>query len=310
MTGFSPEDFGPDDSATRIIYDMPAAKYHGDQDGPRLSQSLATLACLESPMHAYQAHPLLGGKPFGESWSFEPSEDDGTLIHSLVLEPNSNTIQEIDPSTIKTKDGKISKLPFATEEGKLLRAEALANGRIPILTEKLSVFRYKAKAIRSRLEDSGTEFTGDSEVVIYWTEETTFGPVRCRARIDHLIICADRIKIIDIKTCDSAHPKQCMNTAWKLGYDIQRASYVRAVEKAFPDMAGRVDFVLAFGELSKPYAVNALELDGEFARIGEARWERGRDRWAKGLREDHWTGYAGGQLPAPPWAKAEEMAVK
>ncbi len=299
-TGF--DDYA-DDAACSIHYDMPAREYHSDADGPRLSQSLATVCTNESPLHAWQQHPLLGARPY----IYEPNTDDGTLIHSLVLEPDSNQIEEIDPSTILTKDGSVAKSPFGTEHGKRLRAQALAAGKIPILPDQLGAFRYKARAVRSRLADQGVTFDGDSEVVIYWSEDTPFGPVRCRCRLDHLLVTANSAIIIDLKSTQGAHPRELKATCWRHGYDIQQAAYVRAVEKRFPSLAGRVGFIFAFVELEKPYAVNPVRLSSEFARMGEIRWERGRDRWAECLRNDRWVGYTGGTIDAPAWAAAQEM---
>jgi hypothetical protein len=255
-------------------------------------------------MHAWAAHPLLGAGP---GWRYVPSGDDGTIVHSLVLEPDSQNIEEIDPSTIFTKDGKPAALPFGTTEGKRIKERSLANGRIPLLTEVLGAFKYKAQALRSRFEDQGLLFDGDSEVVIYWEEPGPFGPVPCRARLDHLVVTHDRIRIVDLKTCDSAAPDDVQGVIWRKGYDIQRASYVRAVEAAFPDYVGRVDFELAFGELEKPYATSVVTLEPDLVRAGELRWERGRDRWAEGLRNDHWPSYGRRSVDMPAWAKTKEM---
>ena len=65
--------------------------------------------------------------------------------------------------------------------------------------------------------------------------------------------------------------------------------------------------MFAFAETDKPYATSPTELSGEFRALGEARWERGRDRWAKCLAEDDWRGYEGGQIEPPAYAAAQEM---
>lgn len=283
----------------RIIYDMSAADYHSDKDGPRLSQSLATLCVNQSPLHAWNAHPLLGARPF----TYEPSDDDGTIIHALVLEPDNEQIHEM---ATFNKYGEVV-TDFRTKAAQEERDAALARGQIPILSEKLGAFRYKAKALRSRFEDMGTTFDGESEVVIYWSEETPFGPVRCRCRIDHLFVTAERALIVDLKSTKDAHPRALKRAIWEYGYDIQHAAYTRAVAAAFPELAGRIDMPFAFGELAKPYAVNPIQLSGEFQRLGETRWERGRDRWAKCLYEDRWTAYEGGTLEPPAYAAAQEM---
>jgi hypothetical protein len=275
----------------RVVCDMPAREYHADADGPRLSQSLATLACCKSPLHAWNGHPLLGR----HDYAYEAGDDDGTLIHSLILEPDSEQIAVLPYENFRTKAAQVE------------RDHALAAGLIPIVSGKLGAFQYKAKAISQRFADQGLEFHGESEVVIYWEEQTPFGPVRCRARLDHLIVESDRITVVDLKTCESAHPLDIQAVCWRKGYDIQRAAYVRAVEAAFPNYGGRVDYQIAFCELEKPYATNVVALESEFARAGELRWERGRDRWTDALVSDHWAGYTGGAVNMPAWAKSQEL---
>ena len=230
MTTAGFDDYADTARAPEVHYKMSAREYHSDVDGPRLSQSLATVCVNQSALHAWQLHPKLGAFDY----SYEPHTDDGTIIHSLILEPDSNDILEIDPSTIRTKDGKPAKSPFATEEGKQMRDSALAAGRIPLLSEPLGVYRYKAKAIRQRLEAQGVLFDGDSEVVIYWTEETPSGPVRCRCRIDHLIVTTDGVRVVDLKTTKDAHPRSLKRSIWEYGYDIQHAAYIRAVTAVHP----------------------------------------------------------------------------
>ncbi len=291
-------------ATAEIIYGMPAREYHADAAGPLLSQSLATLCDTRSAKHAWQAHPLLGG---AGQWEYEPSKDDGTLIHSLVLEPDSTDIYEIDTSTITTKGGSVAKSPLSTTEGKAIQAAALASGKIPVLSEKLAIYKYKAKALRQRFEEQGFAFTGKSEVVIYWTEETPFGLLRCRARIDHLIVTTDSIEIYDVKTSQDASSLGQSRSCWEYGYDIQHASYTRAVGAVFPEMLGRIHMNFLFCELEKPYAVNPAPLDSEFQRIGEHRWERSRDRWAKCLRSGNWESYQSKPIAAPAWAKQREM---
>ena len=288
----------------RIIYGMSAADYHSDKDGPRLSQSLATLCCNQSPLHAYQAHPLLGAAPY----TYEPSTDDGSIIHALVLEPENELFHEIG-TRYDSKHERAGEVvtDFKTKAAQLERQAALDAGKIPMLSEKLGIYRYKAKALRSRFKDVGLTFDGDSEVVIYWTETTEFGPVRCRARLDHLIITDDGATIIDLKSAKDVHPHALKRSIWEYGYDIQHAAYTRAVAAVFPALAGRINMPFAFGELDKPYAVNPITLSGEFKRLGETRWERGLNRWAKCLYENRWTAYDGGVIEPPAYALAQEM---
>lgn len=290
----------------QLIPGMSARAYHLDADGPRLSQSLATVCVNQSALHAWAKHPLLGAGP-----AYETSTDDGTIVHALILEPDSNAILEVDPSSIKTKGGEAAKSPFSTTEGKAIKAQALADGRIPMLSDVLGASKYKANAVRQRLASHPVTPVlfedGQAEVVIYWNEETPSGLVRCRARLDYLQVREDGVRIIDLKTTGSAHPRDLKATAWRFGYDIQGAAYERAVTALYPQFAGRVETVFAFVETDKPYAVNPITLSGEFKRMGDARWERGRDRWAESLARDEWACYQGGTIEPPAWALSEEM---
>lgn len=275
-----------------IIYRMPAREYHSDAGGPRLSQSLATRCDTRSPKHAWQDHPLLGG---AGQWEYEPSDDDGSIVHSLLLEPETEHVQELPFDA------------FRSNESKAAKAACLAAGHVPLATGKLAIYQYKAKALRQRFEAEGLAFTGRSEVVIYWTEETPSGLLRCRARIDHLIVTTDSIEIWDVKTSADASEFGQSRSCWEYGYDIQHAAYVRAVGARFPEMLGRIRMKFLFCELEKPYAVNPAPLDSEFIRIGEHRWERARNRWAECLKSGKWEGYRSKPIAAPPWAKQREM---
>ena len=286
----------------KVHYGMPASEYHADADGPRLSQSLATLCVQKSPLHAWAAHPQLGA----HGWRYEPSTDDGSLIHSLVLEPGSKDIQRFDLSDYRNKDGSVAQT-MANKEAKADWQALLDAGRTPVMAEKLDAFTYKAKALRQSFEAAGVQFSGASEVVIYWTEQTQHGPVDCRARLDHVIVDDGGVSIIDLKSIEEASKRGITASCWRYGYDIQHAAYVRAAELAWPEHAGRVRMVFAFCELAKPYAVAPTELSGKFARMGEKRWERGRDLWAWGLKNDDWRGYGRGTVEPPGWAEQEEM---
>lgn len=286
--GFDPDKAAP----AEIVYDMSPREYHSDAAGPRLSQSLATLCDKRSPKHAWQAHPLLGG---AGQWEYEPSDDDGTIVHSLLLEPETEQVQELPFDAFRSNEAKAAKLA------------CLAAGHVPLAQGKLGAYQYKAKALRQRFEEQGFEFSGKSEVVIYWTEETPSGPLRCRARIDHLIVTTDSIEIYDVKTSADASSLGQSRSCWEYGYDIQHAAYVRAVGAKFPEMLGRIRMHFLFCELDKPYAVNPAPLDSEFMRIGEHRWERARNRWAKCLRSGDWNMYEPRPIVAPAWAKQREM---
>ena len=145
-----------------------------------------------------------------------------------------------------------------------------------------------------------------SEVAAFWQE----GDAWCRALFDRLIISPDRVRIYDVKTMSqSAHPQACAARIASMGYDIQRAHYMRAIEALLPDFAGRIDFTFIFVETVAPFAITPVTLDGEWSSVGQSRWERALVKWQECTATNHWPGYASDvlRLEAPKWALSQEM---
>lgn len=272
---------------------MSEGVYHADPcDSPSLSASIAKILIDKSPAHAWQAHPKLGGV------RREPTAamDRGTLIHRLVLGAGA----DIEP---------IAADDYRTKVAREARDEARAAGRIPVLERELDEAREVSDKLIVNLSEQGIELLGESEIACVWQEETASGPIWCRGLIDHLIE-GPRLLIVDLKTSRSAHPKACARHVVDYGYDVQRAAYVRGLERARPDMAGRIDFVFAFVELEPPYACTVARLDGMFRERGERRWIQACETWGSCLALNSWPGYAiePVYLEAPGWLLAEMEA--
>jgi len=275
-----------------IYENVSAEEYHSDPcDRPSLSASIAKTIILQSEAHAWLEHPKLGGEP----WEASERMDMGSLGHALMLRQNRKV------SLIPFKD-------YKTNEAKALRKSAREQGAIPILEDKLPGAKEAADRLRDRLKlKYGVELSGMSEVTVIWDEETEDGElVRCRSQMDHVLL--DAALIIDLKMTDDASPDATERTISQLGYQIQGAAYVSAIEHAIPALAGRVAFELFCCEAFKPYAVTRADFAGSMRELGRQKWKRAVNKWAKALRTNHWPDYPSETLhvEAKPWQLSRE----
>lgn len=274
--------------SAELIDALAEADYHADPCAtPSLSSSIAKVMIDRSPAHAWQAHPKLGATPRAPTATM----DRGSLIHRLVLGAGAS-VARIDADSYRTKAAQAA------------RDEARAAGRIPVLAHDLEAATDAAVAIRENIARQGIDLDGRSEVSCTWQEQAVHGPIWCRSRFDHLV--ESRATILDIKTTRSAHPNACARQVIDYGYDIQRAAYVRALERARPDLAGRVRFVFIFVETEPPYAAVPAQLDAMLREYGERRWQRAVETWSQCLHTGYWPAYSTEpvRLAAPPWLMA------
>lgn len=290
---------------------MSAADYHADKvaDVPTLSASVAATMVRQSAYHAWLRHPKLGGVASEST----PDQGRGTAIHALVLDTGIEQIEIIGAENYRTK--------IAQEA----RDAAIAKGKTPMLSRELDDARQVAAAIRERLLELGVTLSGPpdlvrNEQVAVWTEDTPAGPVLCRGMMDNVALDAPEVvaaagRVLDLKTCRSAHPKACSSHVVEYGYDLQAAAYLSAVENVRPDLAGRVDFVWAFVEelpadSPRRVAVTLARPDGALAELGRVRWARACECWARCLSTGRWPDYTAGgavRLEAPAWILKEEL---
>jgi hypothetical protein len=260
-------------------------EYHSDPaPAPSLSASIAKVLVEQSPMHAWSQHPRLGGVQAAPTEAME----DGTVLHRLLLGKGAEFV------SVAANDWK-------TKAAKAARAAARAAGKVAVLERKLSAAMLAAEKIRERALERGIDFSaGENELAVVWREPNG---VYARAMIDHV----EGALIVDVKKTTSAHPEDAAKSVVNYGYDIQRAAYVRALEVARPELAGRVEFAFLFCETKPPYAVQLAQLDGAFRMRGERLWSEAVAQWGACLSEGRWPGYEQpAYLAAPGWLLARE----
>lgn len=261
---------------TARILDVDPDAYHKLTS---LSPSTAITLLQQSELHAMTS---IGKAP-------SKLLDRGSVMHAMILG---------DGKKFRVLDYK----DWRTDKAKEDRDAARAEGLVPILKHEHADAREASIAILMRLRDMGIRLDGKSEAAIGWTEQTAHGPVECRTMIDHL--AGD---ILELKIVDDASPDRSERTASGLCYEVPCAARLRAVSALRPGDAGRVRYRFLFCEAEKPYAVYAPYVTGEFRELGERRWLRAVERWAKAQATGRWPGYERHEYINPtPWALARE----
>jgi hypothetical protein len=274
--------------AARIL-DVTELEYHADPCArPSLSKSIAHLLVSRSPLHAWSAHPRLGGV------RKVPTEvmNDGSVLHKLILGKGA----EIEVIHVDA---------FRSDRAKALRDAAIAANKVPIKIADFEEISLAAVKMTDSFRALGYEFTGESEVAIEWTETTGSGSaaaqVLCRCRIDHVFL-NDGV-IYDLKKVRSAHEWDATRAMDEYGHDIQYVAYRRAVAALRPQhKAPRFVFLLA--EFEEPYAVNHVEPDALWEEIGNMKWGQAISTWHQCLSRGSWPGYAGAEptiVTPPTW---------
>lgn len=269
-----------------------AAEYHSDPcSDPSLSSSIAKVLCDETPAHAALLHPHMGGR--GKRATTEMNL--GTLGHELMLGEGKGYV------LCDFKD-------WRTNAAKDARAAAEADGKVAVLPHQLDKAREAAVAWMAQLHEYGIRFSGESELAGFWQERASDGTVvQCRTLLDHYID-ADGI-VYEFKTCDRAAEEVLPAKMESMGYDIQAAAHVRAVEAIRPELAGRVKHRFIFAETDPPFAVQPdVSRAGSMQQLGELRWRRAVDTWARCLATNKWPGYP--QQPVRVEARSFSLAAE
>jgi len=158
-----------------------------------------------------------------------------------------------------------------------------------------------AAALAPKLDAIGVDLTGDAEIKVEWD---TGDGVLCRGVPD----CVTDATVYDLKVGEYVTPSDVGRKIYSMGYDIQGAAYVEAVEELSPSDVGRVQFVLVFVQPEPPYGVTVAHLDGLFRDLGAVRWQRAKTLWKACQQSGRWDDYSGEVVRAEPprWALYQE----
>lgn len=289
----------------RLLNLTPDQYRSGPINTPWLSQSYAHILISKSPLHAWAAHPLLGGVS-------RPSTDaltDGTIIHKFILEKGADVA--IAPAEWPDAKGKmLPAVEWRTNSAKEWKANALAEGKLPLLQHEAEAFITAAEAISTRFHRFDIPLdVAEKEVSITWDEQGKYGPVHCCAMLDLLVL--ENGDIFDFKSTRSATLKSCRRAMTDYGYYLQDVVYRRAVNALKPELEGRGKMWFVFAELEPPYAVAKPRVTSNAMReMGERDWRRAVLTWEECLRTGKWPGPdedGTGVLEPMPYALTDAM---
>ena len=92
-----------------------------------------------------------------------------------------------------------------------------------------------------------------NEVSIYWD----YDDIRCKARLDRVLVLEDEVIVVDLKTTDSVNVDKFQSKLVDLGYDFQAGWYAAAAEAVYGKPAR---FIFVAVERNAPYTVDMFEV--------------------------------------------------
>lgn len=267
----------------------PASEFHTLEPGVYLdvpfSEYLQANALSNSFLCGFERSPgyakWAADAPYDDD--AESATDLGTLVHTMVLEPES----------LPDRYLVMPKLRLATNEGREKDAEyeaqALAADLIPVSRDE---FRKAQLMADSMLAHPDMRMwlraaSGYSEATILWHDTKT--GLLCKARCDRLIFVPGGVVIFDVKTIARIEKLN----RWYVqdyGYDRQRAHYVEAAESL-----GRGNVWFYFGFVSsslsiKRYPVRYVELSPDLVTGGYQRQRARLEKYKQCLEFNDFTG--------------------
>lgn len=272
--------------APGIYEGLDIALYHS---GPGISKTgLDDVA--EAPIVYYRKHM----DPERPEKAPTQSQQDGNLLHCVVLEPN-----EFDKRYVIGPDARRN-----AKEWK--RAVELAGGRIVIKPDEYDTAMYQADAIRAEPECAEILSHGRAEVGAYWIDPETGVLCKCRPDWEHPV-AEHAVVLADVKGYGSANPDEFMRQAARMRYDVQAAYYSDGYARA----AGVevVAFVFIVVTDKWPFVASPpIELLPASIELGRREARRALNTYARCIDTNTWPGYGTGiqQRELPPWRFAQE----
>lgn len=303
--------------------------YHG---GPGISKSSLDLI-RKSPLHFKAA------KDAGPRES-TPSQQLGTMVHDLVLEPATFWDRYARP--FEAPEGALATVEDIKERLKALGVDAPSKAK----KDDLKALLAAADPTAVFLDDAKTEWafsvddkivvsaedlakaeamaasvmahpiagklfapgSGEPELSCYAVDKKTGVLCRCRPdwwRTDGIVV--------DLKTTKDASPEGFARAIHDWGYHKQDPFYTdvmgAAIKQSGSDRAAPRAFVFVAVESTRPFAVGVYRLEAESVEIGRREIREDVDTYAACAASDVWPGYGDKIQPIglPEWRIRREM---
>ena len=176
-------------------------------------------------------------------------------------------------------------------------------GASPVKRAEYDRIRAVARAVRTHPTCQRILSRGVSEVSTF-AEDFDLG-LQLRARIDW--IPASGNAVVDLKTCDSAHPRDFEKHIFNYRYHVQAAYYL--------DLLARVGvyrkfFVFIAVEKEPPYGVSVFQLDDPAIEAGRASYKKTLLRVQECEVSGLWPCYAEDiqDISIPTWALRQQLS--
>lgn len=243
------------------LFDIPNDIYHA---GPGISSTGLKDILDYSPAHF---------RYFQENRTTTKAMEDGTLIHTAILEPHlfGENVLVAPACDRRTTEGKRIWSDFlASSEGKTV-VDSETYKTVCELTKSVKANKLAAKLLKGEL----------SEVSVYWVDEET--GVLCKARADHI----NDDLIIDLKTCQSAQSKAFQRSIEYMRYHLSAAYYLDGFAKFMPVKL----FAWLAVEKTPPYGCRFFTAESDLLHTGRQEYREALNIYAKCLAENHWPAY-------------------
>ena len=222
-----------------------------------------------------------------------PAMLQGTVVHSLVLEPETfideYAIKESIPKKPTSAQLNAKKITATTaSQINAYNSWLQENGDKTIITkEQFDIAKNIDMSIKSH--KLANELLSGGSAEESFISEIKGVPVKARA---------DYIKgnhIIDLKTASDASPEGFLKAVLNFRYDIQTAFYLDVIQ------AERFTFVVC--ETSAPYAVGVYELEPKWVEYARNVYKNTLADWKGCVEMEHFTGYVNSvlSLEMPRW---------
>lgn len=295
------------------LYRQSEVAYHSDPcPQPSLSRSIAETLILDSPEHAFAAHPRLT-KPDEDEEEEEKNSrtrDIGSAAHAALLR---------QPTEIAVLDYKDFRKKAAQEE----RAAAQERGAIPLLAKDARTVERMVEKARRKLANSEhaaiRRLVNPSDESVIYNEVTAAWIDRCgdhwaRCRMDRVDIADKTITVIDYKTTElSAAPAKVSTAIYNNNYHFQDAFYRRGMRALFPQIDEhklKLDFLFIVQEQTPPFGITVTHVDAAGRITGEKMVSAAFLLWRKCHAENWWPGYPEKTTEAemPPYVETRWLA--
>ena len=224
--------------------------YHSDH--MRISNSM--LSVLKQSPKLFMRQFIAGQNIGYESRSMQI----GTLLHAIVLEPDSFDEKFIGAPKIdrRTKDGKSAWEAFIAE----------ANGKQIVDIEDVATARTMADSIKDHAGIKRWLDGKSSKAMIEKRIDFDWLGVPCKSKPDYF----NPLTCIDLKTCVDPSPEGFQRSVFKYGYHRQAAFYSIAINEVY---GWKPKFLFACVGNSEPYDTAVYMLEQDVIEQGQSEIE-------------------------------------